>query len=231
MAARDRGRLTTLRTLASVCGTLAGVGGLTHGVGEVLQGTGPTSGLVFDSWSAGRIAANLGGEPAMSLVPRLPVTGGLTILASLGVVLWAVAFVDRRHGGAVLAGLSVLMLLVGGGFGPPVLGVLAGLAAGGAHAPHRWTSRLAGQAGGALASLWPPLFWLCIANASLLVLGSMLVAGALDVAVPDLFVYSLFLVMVSMPLATLAGIAQRARAGAVGHSASPGQHGQGRAVR
>ena len=45
----------------------------------------------------------------------------------------------------------------------------------------------------------------------LLVVGSPVVAGALDLAVPDLFVYSLFLVVVSMPLATLAGIAHNVR--------------------
>jgi hypothetical protein len=44
-----------------------------------------------------------------------------------------------------------------------------------------------------------------------LVVGSPVVAGALDLAVPDLFVYSLFLVVVSMPLATLAGIAHNLR--------------------
>ena len=41
--------------------------------------------------------------------------------------------------------------------------------------------------------------------------GSPVVAGALDLAVPDLFVYSLFLVVVSMPPATLAGIAYNVR--------------------
>ena len=73
------------------------------------------------------------------------------------------------------------------------------------------TSPLAGRTGRLLASLWPGLFWLCVLDAVLLVVGSPVVAGALDLAVPDLFVYSLFLVVVSMPLATLAGIAHDVR--------------------
>ena len=63
------------------------------------------------------------------------------------------------------------MLLVGGGFGPPVLGVLAGLAAGAAGASRRRPRP--GQ--------------------------------------PDLFVYGLFLVVLGMPLAALAGIAHDVR--------------------
>jgi len=55
----------------------------------------------------------------MTLVPSLLVTGTWTILASLAVLLWAVTFVDGPHGGRGLVLLSVVMLLVGGGFGPP----------------------------------------------------------------------------------------------------------------
>ena len=73
------------------------------------------------------------------------------------------------------------------------------------------TSPLAGRTGRLLASLWPGLFWLCVLDAVLLVVGSPVVAGALDLAVPDLFVYSLFLVVVSMPLATLVGVAYHLR--------------------
>jgi hypothetical protein len=79
---RQTERFTSLRNLAAICGGLAGVGGITHGVGEVLQGSRSPDGIVFDSWAQGRIARNLGGEPAMTLVPNLLITGTLTILAS-----------------------------------------------------------------------------------------------------------------------------------------------------
>jgi hypothetical protein len=115
-------RLTTMRVLAAAGGVLAGIGGVVHGIGEVLQGSGPPGGIVFESWTTGGIASNLGGEPAMSLVPDLLVSGLLTLGASVAVALWAARFADHRYGGRGLAVLSVLMLLVGGGFGPPAAG-------------------------------------------------------------------------------------------------------------
>jgi hypothetical protein len=207
-APHEEDRLTSLRNLAAVCGGLAGLGGITHGVGEMLQGSRPPSGIIVDSWADGRIARNLGGEPAMTVIPNLLVTGALTVLVSLAVILWSVAFVDRRHGGRDLAILSLAMLLVGGGFGPPMLGLLAGLVAAGAQASRQqWASVLSGRSGRVLALCWPALFWFCLLNALLLVVGSLVVAGALGLAHPGLFVFSLFLVLVTMPLATLAGIA------------------------
>jgi len=211
-APHEEERLTSLRNLAAVCGGFAGLGGITHGVGEMLQRGRPPGGIVFESWADGRIAQNLGGEPAMSVMPNLFATGALTILVSLAVILWSVAFVEHRHGGRDLAILSVAMLVVGGGFGPPMLGMLAGLAAAGAQASrHQWASVLSGQSGRVLALIWPALFWLCLLNALLLVVGSLVVAGALGLANPDLFVFSLFLVLVTMPLATVAGIAHDIR--------------------
>jgi hypothetical protein len=71
--------------LAAASGVLAGVGGFVHGIGEVLQGISSAGGIVFESWTAGGIASNLGGEPAMSLVPDLLVSGLLTLGASVAV--------------------------------------------------------------------------------------------------------------------------------------------------
>jgi hypothetical protein len=76
---REAGRVTSLRNLGAVWGGLAGVGGITHGVGEVLQGSRSPGGIAFDSWAEGRIARDLGGEPAMSLIPNLIITGTLTM--------------------------------------------------------------------------------------------------------------------------------------------------------
>ncbi len=211
-ASQEAHRFTSLRHLAAICGGLAGVGGITHGIGEVMQGSRSPGGIVFNSWAEGRIASNLGGEPAMSVVPNLLITGILTIVVSLALLAWAVGFFDRRHAGSGLVLLSVAILMVGGGFGPPLVGMLAGAAAAGASVGRqRRTSLLAGRPGSLLAPLWPYLFWLCVLNAIFLVLGSPLLAGAFDVAAPSLFVYSLFLAVVSLPLATLAGIAYKVR--------------------
>src|SRR5512133_3305549 len=94
-------KFMSLMRLGAVCGTLAGVGGLAHGVGEVLQGSQLPDAMVFDSWAEGRIAENLGGEPAMTLVPNLLMTGILTIGASLALIAWSIRFLDRRRAGNV----------------------------------------------------------------------------------------------------------------------------------
>jgi hypothetical protein len=210
MTIRNRSSWVSLTTLAAVCGVLAGVGGFTHAIGEIVQGSEPTGALVFDSWASGRIAANLGGEPAMSLAPNLFVSGILTGVASVAVAGWAAIYVGRRHGGVVLIALSVVMLLVGGGFGPPLLGILAGVVAAAAH------TRRAGpltprRTGRLLAAGWPALFWLAALNAAFLVVGSLVVAVVADLAMPGLFVASLFLAVLGLPLAALAGTADQAR--------------------
>lgn len=62
----------------------------------------------------------------MTFIPNLFVTGILAIIASLAVMVWAAAFVQRKSGGLALILLSILMLLVGGGFIPPFFGIIAG---------------------------------------------------------------------------------------------------------
>ena len=202
---------SAMRRLAGLCGVLAGLGGVTHAVGEVRQGNGSLDGLVFDSWVDGRLAANLGGEPAMTALPTTASAGIATFVASAAVIACSLV-VLRGYAGGVLIALSLVMMVVGGGFGPPILGVLAGGVAIGAGSPlRRWRSLLDGSLGRRLAALWPTLFWLSAANAVLLVVGSLIMGYVLDIAVPDVFVSSLFLAVLALPLATLAGLATRVR--------------------
>jgi hypothetical protein len=166
-------------------------------------------GIVFDSWVHEPLATNLGGEPAMTLLPDLLVAGVLTILASLAVLGWAAAGAGRAGYGPVLLLLSVAMLLVGGGFGPPLLGMLAalaGLAAGRRH--DRWAARMSGRFGRVLAGLGPLLFWVVLLDAVLLVVGSVMLTGWFDVNAPQVFVYALFVAVAGLPVATVAGIAR-----------------------
>jgi hypothetical protein len=81
-----RAKFSAARVAASVFGVLAGLGGLTHGIGEVIQGNVAPGGIIIDSWTQGPIATNLDGEPAMTILPNLLVTGVLTILLSLAVL-------------------------------------------------------------------------------------------------------------------------------------------------
>lgn len=203
--------LTTIsaaRLVASVFGVLSGLGGITHGVGETLQGNVAPDGIVINSWTQGPIATNMGGEPAMTIVPNLFITGVLTIVISLAVMVWAVAFVQRKNGGAVLILLSIVMLLVGGGFGPPIIGILAGIAGTSINAPLTWwRTHLSVKPQRFLIKLWPWVFGACLTNGVFLFLGSIILVYFFGMNNPDLFLNSFFFAIGSLLLTIVAGFA------------------------
>lgn len=123
---------TTVATL----GVLSALAAVEHGVGEIGQGPVPPGGPVFRSWEGVAAFSPLDGEPAMSLVPHLLLSGIMTILVALCLALGSVLFAAGRAHARNLIAWSILLLLVGGGFGPPLLGLLAGaLAVRAEHAP------------------------------------------------------------------------------------------------
>jgi hypothetical protein len=209
--------ISAARIAASTFGVLAGLGGLTHGVGEMLQGNIPSNGMFIDSWTQGPIATHMGGDPAMTIVPNLLITGGLATIVSLATVAWAAAFVQRKHGGAVLILLSIAMLLVGGGFGSPIIGTLAGIAGTSINAPLTWwRTRLAGNAGRFLAQLWPWVFGVAFINGVFLFVGAIFLVYAFGWGNEDLYLNSFFFAVVSLLLTIITGVA---------YDLQPGEHG------
>jgi hypothetical protein len=63
----------------------------------------------------------------MTFIQNFRITGIFAMLVSLVVLAWAALFVQRKNGGRTLILLSILMLLVGGGFIPPLFGIIAGV--------------------------------------------------------------------------------------------------------
>ena len=118
------------KTVAMWFGIAAGIAGLEHGYFEILQGSTPPASLAFPSmgppcdpeviWNAC--------EPAMSILPNFLLTGILAMLIGLALIVWSAAFVQRKHGGLVLILLSIALLLFGGGFFPPLIGIIGGVA-------------------------------------------------------------------------------------------------------
>ena len=193
------------RRTARIFGVLAGLGGITHGIGEVLQGNVKPDGLIINSWTKGPIATNMGGEPGMTVVPNLLITGILTIIVSLVVIIWAL-FVRDRKGGKILLLLSVLMMLVGGGFGPPIIGILAGAAGTGIGTPSSWwQERLSASSWRSLAGLWPWFFGTAAINGVFLVIGSVVLVYFFDLDNADLFTNSFFFSIPSVALTIWAG--------------------------
>lgn len=129
------------RVSVSAFGLVVALAGFEHGIGAALQGPVEPPGLVFESWPDSPAYEILGGEPAMTVVPNLLVAGALTTLVSVAFGVWSVRYVGRRRGGVGLIALSVLLLLVGGGFGPPMLGLVLGLAATRLDSGWRWLER------------------------------------------------------------------------------------------
>ena len=76
-------------------------------------------------------------------------SGILTVVIGLAIVIWAAVFIARRRGGLILIMLAVLALLVGGGFVPTFIAFIASMAAVRIHASPSQKRRLL------LAALWP----------------------------------------------------------------------------
>ena len=194
--------------MVSVFGGLAALAGLEHGIGEALQGSVAPAGMVFFSWPGAAFFRCVAGEPAMSLMPNLLLSGLLTILVSLGLLVWAIAFPLRKGSSFVLLGLSLVLLLVGGGFGPPLLGLIVGVTATGAGLRARVLRSATGLAR-ALGALWPWLLAAAISAWLLLMPGAMLLDYVFGVRHIEAVVPAFLLV--AFGTLALAIVASRAR--------------------
>ena len=146
-----------------VLGTCAALLGASHGYFEILQGDIASSGVLISARGAPCVPTAIYHAcwPAMTLAPTLRTSGMLAILASGAILVWVTVFIGRRHGPLVLGGLSAVLLGVGGGFVPPLYGILAAVA--GAQIDARlsgWRARIPRSALWLLARCWP---WLLVA--------------------------------------------------------------------
>lgn len=116
------------KSVASWFGVIAGIAGLEHGYFEILQGNTRPLSLMFASMGPPCDPGKVwnGCEPAMTILPNFLITGILTILLSLLVLIWSVAFIQSKQGGLGLILLSIVLLLFGGGIFPPLIGLVGG---------------------------------------------------------------------------------------------------------
>ena len=201
------------RIMASTFGTLSGLGGIVHGIGEMLQGNVSTSGIIINSWTQGPIATNMGGEPAMTILPNVLAAGIAAFILSAAAIVWSIGFVHRKHGGLVLILLSIAMLLAGAGFAPPILGILAGAAGLGIHAHKWWGNRLPINFQQFLAKSWPWIYGICLINLVFLVVGSLVLVSLVGLNNPNLFVASFLFAIVSCLASIFTGAAYDVRKG------------------
>lgn len=151
------------RIFSSTFGAIMALAGIEHGIGEVLQGSVVPDGIMIQSWPYSEFFRNLSGEPAMTIIPNLFVTGILAILVSLILLIWSIFFVQSKNGGLVMILISIVMLLVGGGIFPPILTMIIGAIATRINAPKTWWfTHLSENTRRILAKQWRRIICLCI---------------------------------------------------------------------
>ena len=111
------------RITVSTFGAMAGLAGIEHGIGEILQGGAAPEGVMILSWPDSGFFRILGGEPAMTVVPDLLVTGVLGVAGAIGLVVTLLAMrtaayrailgvnsnIVSRSGGSVGVGFAIPM--------------------------------------------------------------------------------------------------------------------------
>lgn len=193
------------KVTVSTFGVLAAFAGIEHGVGELLQGNVPPDSLVFESWAGSDLFAILSGEPAMSLIPNLLVSGIASIFVSLLFLVWVVWFIERKHAALVLLGLTIVLLLVGGGFGPPLLGLILTGTATKINAPPTWQrTHLSPGLQRLLSTVWPWSFGAALVAWLFLMPGTLILDYFVGVPNPDITVSLTVLTAFGLLLLTIA---------------------------
>lgn len=123
-----------------IMGAIMGAAGIEHGVGEFLQGNIAPDNVMIQSWPHSAFFQSLNGEPALTVLPNLRLTGLLAIGFSLLFAIWAIYFAQSKHNRWILMLLAIPMLLFGGGIFPPILGMMIGAAASAFRSPVRQKS-------------------------------------------------------------------------------------------
>lgn len=181
------------RLTISAFGVLAAIAGFEHGLGEILQGNRPPDGIMILSWPDSPFFQILSGEPAMTVIPDLLTSGVLTVLVSLAFLLFVTTQVHKKLAGWVLLLMSILWLLVGGGFGPPILGLILSAAVFAQRASGQGDARKLGSVRRFVGSVWPLVFAAGLIAWLMVFPGLNLLDYTLQVDLSDGFVYAVIL--------------------------------------
>jgi hypothetical protein len=103
------------RLFVIVYGVIFGISGISHGIFEALHGNIPTNGFFVSAIGEAQRMWPHGNEFALTLFPNFLFAGIITILTGLTLIIWSIAFVQKRNGPTIFLILFVILLLVGGG--------------------------------------------------------------------------------------------------------------------
>lgn len=144
------------RTFSSALGILVGFAGVEHGIFEFLQGNVKPNTLLVDAIGPEHKMWEFATETVLTIIPNMRISGIFSIILGLLVILWAYLYIDKKEGPMVHLVLSVILFLVGGGFAPIFLALLAFFAATRINKPLRfWLLRIPASLRNIFAMLWP----------------------------------------------------------------------------
>jgi hypothetical protein len=148
---------SAIKLLAVSVGVIgAGLAGMVHGLFSVLQGNITTGGFVINPIGPAQRFWPEAALHAISVIPNFLITGICAMIVGLFIVIWSCAYIDKRYGARILFFLSIILLLVGGGFGSAFLGIVASLIAGTINRPFTWwRAHLPVRLRSTLVRLWP----------------------------------------------------------------------------
>lgn len=118
--------------VSAILGIIASVLGAYHGYGEILQERDTPKGIVINAFSG--IDCPPAGDancfPAMTILPTtFMVFGTITVIVAGFVLVCTILVIAGKNAGLLLLVASIVLLLAGGAFLPPVLGTVAALVA------------------------------------------------------------------------------------------------------
>lgn len=151
--------LNATRITATTIGVFMGLfSGVNHGFFEILQGNMPTDGLVIHAIGEAQRFWPEGTEPALTIIPNFMVTGILSVIVGLIIVIWSIWFLPGKHGRTVFLGLFILSFLVGGGIGQAFFFIPAWAFATRLDKPLTWWKKVLPR------SIWPLLskLWIVV---------------------------------------------------------------------
>jgi hypothetical protein len=134
---------------------LVGLAGADHGIFEILQGhVRPDSFMIAAIGPEQRFWV-YGEETALTIIPSFLISGILSVILGILVTIWAISFVDRKYGAGILMLLSIALFLVGGGFAPIFMALVASMTATRIHRPLKfWRALLPDSLQKFLGKIW-----------------------------------------------------------------------------
>ena len=90
------------RVFAVIMGLWTGISAIPHGVAEIAQGNVPATDILT------RVGA-------FTIIPNYLISGIVTILLSVWIIIWCVGFLQKKHGPWVYLLSSITLFFVGGG--------------------------------------------------------------------------------------------------------------------